>query len=266
MTQAIFVTGGASGIGRAVALHFAARGWRVGLADVNAGGLEEVCSLLPEGMASTYKMDVRDRGAWVAALTEFTAASGGRLDVLFNNAGVAVGGPFGATSAEELQRCVDINFMGVVHGAHVGYPFLAATPGSCLLNTSSAAGIYGASGLAIYAATKFAVRGLTEALDGEWAPEGIKVRSLMPSFIDTPLLEASTTGSNLSVREAVTSAGMEITPVEEVAKAAWDAVHGDTLHTVVGKTAKKLRFAARWMPGALRKQARRRIDRAEKLI
>ena len=267
MAQAIFITGGASGIGRAVALHFAARGWRVGLADVNAAGLEEVRALLPAGMATTHVMDVRDRAVWVDALTEFTAASGGRLDVLFNNAGVAVGGSFAQTAPEELQRCIDINFVGVVNGAHAGYPFLAATPGSCLLNTSSAAGIYGSAGIAIYAATKFAVRGLTESLDGEWAADDIKVRSLMPSFIDTPLLEASTTGSNMSVRQSVTAAGLEITPVEEVARAAWAAVHGDTLHTVVGKTAKKLRFAARWMPGALRKQSKRgRIDRGQKPV
>ncbi|MET0309034.1 MAG: SDR family oxidoreductase [Sphingomonas sp.] len=262
--QAIFISGGASGIGQAVARHFAAKGWRIGLADVNAPGLEATRAMLPAGMATIHVMDVRDHAQWVAALTEFTDASGGRLDVLFNNAGVAVGGEFSATSLSELQRCVDINLMGVVNGAHAGFAFLAATPGSTMLVTSSAAGIYGASGVAIYSATKFAVRGLVEALDGEWRPAGINVRSLMPSFIDTPLLDQTVQGSNRNVRESVTASGLEITPVSEVAEAAWAAVHGDRVHTQVGKTARKLWFAARWMPGQIRKTTGKRIDRALK--
>jgi NAD(P)-dependent dehydrogenase (short-subunit alcohol dehydrogenase family) len=252
-TKAIFITGGASGIGLAVARYFAAQGWRVGLADVNAVGLEAAKASLPAGMASTHLLDVRDRERWVSALTEFTGTSGGRLDVLFNNAGVAVGGPFAETPIEELDRLVAINFDGVMYGAYCGYPFLKATPGSCLLNTASAAGIYGVPGGAVYSATKFAVRGLTESLDAEWKKDGIKVRSLMPAFIETPLLNTQSHGSNQNVRERVREQGLEITPVEEVAKAAWEGVHGDGLHILVGKTARRLRFAVRWMPGKLRK-------------
>ncbi|MHA6718071.1 SDR family oxidoreductase [Sphingomonas sp. RS6] len=255
--QAIFITGGASGIGRAVAQLFAARGWRVGLADIDAAGLEASRALLPEGMATTHALDVRDTGQWTQALADFAAASGGRMDVLFNNAGVAVSGEFAAADPVELERCNAINFMGVVHGAQAGFPLLAATPGSAMLITSSAAGIYGTAGAAIYSATKFAVRGLAEALDGEWAGAGIKVRTLMPSFIDTPLLDQATPGSNRLIRESVRAAGLEITPVAAVAEAAWAAVHGQALHTRVGATARRLWFAARWLPGKLRSDARR---------
>lgn len=258
-TKAIFITGGASGIGLAVARHFAAKGWRVGLADINAAGLEAARASFPDGVATTYVMDVRDRGQWAEALATFVAASGGRLDVLFNNAGIAVGGEFATTPPEDIDRLVAINIMGVINGAHAGYRHLAATPGSCLLNTASAAGIYGSAGLAIYAASKFAVRGLTEALDGEWHDDGIKVRTLMPSFIDTPLLDAVSPGTNRTARESVRDAGLEFTPVEKVAEAAWRAVHGDKVHTIVGKTAKDLAFAARWMPGAIRKRMRKRL-------
>ena len=257
--QAIFITGGGSGIGRAVAHLFAARGWRVGLADVDAVALERTLGELPPGMATTHRMDVRDRDQWKAELDHFVASSGGRLDVLFNNAGIAVGGEFGSTDFAELDRCIAINFIGVVNGARIGFDYLKATPGSCLLNTASAAGIYGGSGIAIYAATKFAVRGLTESLDAEWTPHDIKVRSLMPSFIDTPLLDATVSGTNHNVREQVRAAGLEFTPVETVAEKAWEAVHGERVHTVIGKTAKRLAFAARWMPGQLRKQMRRRL-------
>jgi NAD(P)-dependent dehydrogenase (short-subunit alcohol dehydrogenase family) len=254
--KAIFITGGASGIGKATALHFAAKGWFVGLADVDEAGLAATAALLPEGKVSTHKMDVRSRTAWDAALTSFWAASGGRLDVLFNNAGIARGGAFGDVPPEDHDLLIDINFKGVVYGAEAGLPWLAKTPSSCLLNTCSAAGIYGAPGLVTYAATKFAVRGLSEGLEAEWGPLGIKVRTLMPGFIDTPLLDVTTAGTNRSAREGVRDAGLEFTPVEVVAQAAWDAVHGDALHVPVGKTAKSLAFMARWAPGMLRKRIR----------
>ena len=257
-TKAIFITGGGSGIGRAVAVLFASRGWHVGLADVNAAALAETAALLPAGRATTHVMDVRDRDAWRDALDAFVATSGGRVDVLFNNAGIAAGGTLADNSFDEIDRVVGINLMGVINGAKIGHAYLKATPGSCLLNTASAAGIYGGPGIGIYAVTKFGVRALTESLDSEWAVDGIKVRSLMPSFIDTPLLQAGITGSNRSVKEAVIEGGMEITPVADVAQAAWDAVHGEKLHTLVGKTAKRLAFAARWMPGGLRKQMKTR--------
>ena len=259
--KAIFITGGASGIGRAVAEYFAAKGWRIGLADIDVSGLAATQALLPDGMATTHVMDVRDRAQWVEALTAFTAASGGRLDVLFNNAGIAVGGPFAQTSAETLERCVAINFTGVVNGAHCGYPFLRATPGSCLLNTASAAGIYGAPDAAIYAGTKFAVRGLSESLDAEWARDGIRVRTIMPGFIDTPLLAGTVEGSNASVRQSVVDAGLEFTPLPAVAERAWAAVHGDKVHMLVGKTAHRMAFFARWFPGLIRRNMHGRAER-----
>lgn len=257
--RAIFITGGGSGIGRAVARLFASRGWRVGIADVNAAGLADTAALLPAGMVESYVMDVRDRKSWTTSLDAFTRTSGGRLDVLFNNAGIAAGGPLADASFEEIDRTVAINFVGVLNGARIGYAYLAKTPGSVLLNTSSASGIYGSSGLATYSATKFAVRGLSEALDGEWFREGIKVRCLLPSFIETPLLDGVAGGTNHSIRESVTGAGLELTPVDAVAEAAWKAVHGDAVHTYIGKTAERLRFAARWMPGTLRKRMRRSL-------
>lgn len=261
--QAIFITGGGSGIGRAVAQLFAARGWRVGLADVNAVGLAETTALLPAGLSSSYEMDVRDRAAWVASLDAFTATSGGRLDVLFNNAGIGSGGPLAETDFAEIDRVVAINLVGALNGARIGYAYLAKTPGSCLLNTASASAIYGSAGLAPYSATKFGVRAMTEALDGEWSAAGIKVRDIVPGFIDTPLLQRPVEGSNRSIRETVTSAGLELTSAEDVALAAWAAVHGDKIHTYVGKTAHRMAFAARWMPGKLRKMMRRGLDAQE---
>ena len=164
-------------------------------------------------------------------------------------------------SAEEIERCLDINLKGVLFGAQAAHPHLKKTaPGSCLLNTASAAGIYGTPGASVYSATKFGVRAVTESLDGEWSADGIKVASLMPSFIETPLLDHTPhAGANEGIRQRVTDAGLEITPVADVAAAAWEAVHGDRLHTTVGKTAKTMAFAARWLPGRVRKQTRSSI-------
>ncbi len=254
--KAIFITGGASGIGRATAVLFASRGWRVGLADVNDGGMAAVLAELHGAGHSTHRLDVRDRAQWDAALADFAGADG-RIDALFNNAGVAIGGPFADTSQAELERAVAINLMGVVHGAHAAYRYLkAAGPGSCLLNTASAAGLYGVNNGAIYSATKFAVRGLTESLDLEWAHDGIRVADLMPSFIDTPLLDSVPTGANDTTRDRVRAAGLEFTPVETVAETAWAAVHGERVHWPVGKTARRIAFASRWMPGRLRQSLR----------
>ena len=256
--KAIFITGGGSGIGRAIAEYFAGRGWFVGLGDVDAAGMKGTQERIGTGNSYAHKFDVRDRAAWDEALAAFSIAAGGRIDVVANNAGIPLGGSLSENTVEEIERCLDINLKGVLFGAQASLPHLKKTaPGSCLLNTASAAGIYGTGGASVYSATKFGVRGVTEALDAEWAEFGIKVRDLMPGFIDTPLLEhAPNQGSNEAIRSRVIQAGLEITPALTVAQAAWDAVHGEMLHTLVGKTARNLAFGARWLPGKVRKQAR----------
>ena len=256
--KTIFITGGGSGIGRAVARKFAAEGWFVGLADISTAGMAETAALLPAGQSSSHKLDVRERAAWEAALADCANAAGGKIDVVFNNAGIPMGGPLIENTEAEIVRTFDINLKGVFFGAQAAHPWLkASAPGSCLLNTASAAGIYGVAGSSIYSATKFGVRALTEALDGEWFDDGIMVRDLMPAFIDTPLLDmAPNDHSNGGIRELVREIGLEISPVEDVAEAAWAAVHGTKLHTLVGKTARQSWFASRWMRGSMRKRAR----------
>lgn len=255
MQRTIFITGGGSGIGRAIAARFAREGWRIGLADVDAAGMAATAALLPAG-ADLYPMDVRDRAAWTASLDDFVGKAG-RLDVLANNAGIALGGPLAEADFDAIDRCVAINLTGVLNGARIGHAYLKRTPGSCLLNTASASAIYGSAGLATYSVTKFGVRALTEALDGEWFTDGIRVRALVPAFIDTPLLDPAPEGSNRSIRDNVVAAGLELSTPEMVADAAWRVVHGDALFAYVGKTAHRLRFAARWMPGRLRAMMRR---------
>lgn len=263
MARSIFISGGGSGIGRATAQRFAREGWFVGLGDINAEGMAETQALLPAGLSSAHILDVRDRAQWADALAAFADATGGRIDVLMNNAGIALGGPLMEANEEEIDRVIAINLRGMVNGMRAAYPHLkSAAPGSCLLNTASAAAIWGAGGLALYSATKFAVRALTEALDAEWHHDGIAVRSIMPGFADTPLLAGPTNAQSTVVkRDSVVASGRKFVPVEEIADAAWAAVHGERLHTPVGKAAKMMTTFARWAPGVMRKKARTFVRR-----
>jgi NAD(P)-dependent dehydrogenase (short-subunit alcohol dehydrogenase family) len=263
VTGAIFITGGASGIGRAMAQRFGAEGWFVALADIDAAGMAQTGALLPAGRWSAHGLDVRDAAGWDAALAAAAQAAGGALHVVANNAGVPLGGKLADCSVAEIERVMAVNLTGATLGARAAYPWLkaAAAKGGapvCLLNTASAAALYGTPGTSVYAATKAGLRALTEALDAEWARDGIAVRSLMPGFIATPLIEqapnAATAGT---IRDVVQRQKLDIGRPEDVAQAAWQAVHGTRLHTLVGPTARRLAFAARWLPGALRLRLRR---------
>lgn len=256
--RSIFITGGGSGIGRAAALHFAGKGWFVGVADINEAGMAETLALVPGTAKWAGRLDVRDRAAWDGALASFAAAAGGRIDALVNNAGIGTGGSLSELDPEEIDRCLDINLKGVLYGAQAAYPYLQkSAPRSALVNIASAAGIAGSAGMSVYCATKFGVRAVSESLDAEWAADGITVASVCPGFIETPLLNGTgNRKSNEAIRERVTAAGLEISPVEHVAQAIWDAVHGDKLDYFVGPTARRMAFGKRWMPGRVRKQLR----------
>ncbi len=256
--RSIFITGGASGIGRAVAVFFAERGWHVGIADIDPDGMAQTLSMIRDGGASAHMLDVRDRAAWDTALAEFAGQTGGRIDVVFNNAGIGDGGALVDQDEGELTRMLDINLKGVIFGAQASHKYLAAAaPGSVLLNTASLAGIIGAPGLAAYCATKWAVRGLTESLDAEWAADGIKVSALCPGFIDTPIIGKVNEDSNQTAKETLIESGVEVSSVDIVPEVVWRAVHGDDLHYTVGKMAKRLRFMQRWLPGVVRKEMRK---------
>ncbi|MDX2276209.1 MAG: SDR family oxidoreductase [Hyphomonadaceae bacterium] len=252
--KSIFVTGAGSGIGRATAQLFAERGWFVGLFDINPKGLEETADTLPEGQRISMSFDVRDSAGWTRAVEAFGQATGRRMNVLFNNAGLGRGGPIEEMSEQDIDLVLDVNLKGVIKGVRAALPLLRETPGARIVNTASVAGIVGTSQLSIYCASKFAVRGLTESLDIEMSRYGIRVTSLMPWFVETAILDNRAGDSNRTLRENLISQKMPIYPVRMAAERAWDAAHGKDVHYMVGKAAERARFFARWAPGMLRAQ------------
>ncbi|WP_108811776.1 SDR family oxidoreductase [Sphingorhabdus sp. Alg231-15] len=253
--KSIFITGGASGLGREVARYFAGKGWFIGIADINDAGMAETASMLPEGQSSVHRLDVTSRANWKSAVADFATITGGTMNVLFNNAGIGEGGPIEEMTDEDIDLMIAINFTGCISGTRACFEMLKNTPDSCVLYTASAAGIYGVADLSVYSATKFAVRGLAESHDLEFNKYGIKSRSLMPGFVDTNIISDVVEGTNQTGKERLEESGVLVSPVSIIGPAAWEAVHGKKVHTPVNKMAKQLAFAARWMPGRLRKQA-----------
>jgi len=123
------------------------------------------------------------------------------------------------------------------------------------VNTASVAGLVGAPQLAVYSATKWAVRGLTEALHIELKPMDVTVTTLMPWFIDTPILNiGASEGANTNMKQELTEGGAEVYPVSLAAERAWEAAHGDEVYYKVGKAADRTHRAVRWIPKAVRKR------------
>jgi len=253
--KSIFITGAASGIGLACAKRFARAGWFIGLSDIDKAGLKAALDAIGPDNGSIHSLDVRDRDGWANALGEFGRETNGRADVLLNNAGVARFGVLEDLSDADCDIQIDVNIKGVINGARAGLPLLKAASGR-LINIASCAGLYGSPKLAVYSATKFAVRGLSEALDVEYAQHGVSVACVMPWFVETPILHAGASGTNENMSDALRKGGLEVYPVEDAAQVVWDAAHGKQLHYFVGKRAKQMRFATSHMANAVRKRLR----------
>lgn len=258
--KTIFITGAGSGIGRASAQLFASRGWFVGLYDVNETGLEQTAASLPAGTYCTGVFDVRARSGWAQAVSDFGQATNGQMHGLLNNAGIGRHGWLEAIPQDEADLVIDINLKGVINGIYACLPLLEATQGARIVNTASTAGLVGAPMLAVYSATKFAVRGLSEALDAEFVGKKIRVIALCPWFVETPILDMGQSAqTNQGMREGL--AGLEIYPVEMAAEQAWVAFHGEAGIVTVGKAAKQAHFFSRFFPGLLRKQVLKGVPR-----
>jgi NAD(P)-dependent dehydrogenase (short-subunit alcohol dehydrogenase family) len=186
----ILVTGAASGIGRATALAFARQGANLWLSDVNEEGLARTAELIREagGTARTLVCDVSDRDA-VQAMADQVHEQIEALDILVNNAGIGSAGRFLDVSPETWEKVMDINLMGVVHGCQAFLPAMVKRgKGGHVVNTASAAAFLASPEMPVYAASKFAVLGLSESLRADMAGHKIGVSAICPGIINTGIV------------------------------------------------------------------------------
>ena len=238
--KSIFITGGGGGMGLATGKYFSAKGWLVGLLDINEQLLDEARSSFPPGSLFTHKLDVTNETEFTVVMNRFSERTDGRLDVMYNNAGIAPGGWFNEMSLETIRNIIDINVMGVIIGIRAALPLLKATENSLCVSTSSSVATYGHGFRAAYSASKFAVKGLTEALSLEFERFGIRTADVLPGCIDTPMLRQATaarTGQpfNPAMLDGLPKQGpYRLMPATAIAEAVWQAYqNSDQIHFYV---------------------------------
>jgi len=247
--RSILVTGAASGIGRATALLFAQRGWRVLACDRDADALAEVAraggaAVLP------FVGDLGTRAGATALVQRAIDAAGGRLDCLFNCAGLLAMGPHASIAPQRIDELIDVNVKGVVHCIDAALPALRATPGAHIVTMCSTSAEYGVPDLAVYSASKFFVRGLTEALDIEFEPLGIQVSAVLVAYVQTPMVQQAAVKAR-----SIDILGVKATP-DRVAHTVWRAAHGRRTLWRLGKEAVAMGLLARLLGGWTRRLVR----------
>lgn len=252
------ITGAGSGIGRALALALAKEGAELALSDINAASLQETAALVQSAGASPTLtvVDVADRDA-IYAWAEATAAHFGKVNLIFNNAGVAQSAPVDSLTDEDFKWVMDINFWGVVHGTQAFLPYLQAAGEGHIINLSSLFGLVAVPGLASYNSSKFAVRGFTETLRQEldMAKNGVSVSCVHPGGIKTNIAR------DARMREEMTQIvgddlerGREnferffTTTAEEAARVILRGVKRDKRRILVGSDARVIDGGQRLMP------------------
>jgi NAD(P)-dependent dehydrogenase (short-subunit alcohol dehydrogenase family) len=184
-----FVTGGASGIGAALTAKLVYGGAEAWIADRQIGMAQELAQRLNSGGAKAHaiELDVRDYPSFERAVAEAVQQSG-RIDYLFNNAGIGVGGEIDSYTLDDWNDVFDVNLRGVVHGIQAVYPIMIRQHSGHIVNTASGAGLFTSPGLGSYTATKHAVVGISKALRVEAERHGVQVSVLCPGAIRTPIL------------------------------------------------------------------------------
>ena len=261
--KSIFITGAASGIGKATALLFAEKGWYVGAVDLNEKGLTALSDEIGEDNCFIHVLDVSDRTAFEQVLEKFSQHTSGKLDLLFNNAGIGAFGNFDEVPYKDHISVIQVNLIGVINGIYTALPMLKATENSLCFTTSSSAATYGSPGLAIYGATKHAVKGLTEALSVEFARFNVRAADVLPLIIQTNIWDDSpmyAEGQKVErekgwVQASAANEGMaRLLPPSEVAEVVWKAYFSEQLHWYVPEELRRVDIAKGENPEMVRER------------
>ena len=241
----VVITGAASGIGRALALEAAARGSRPALSDVDEVGLSETArqvSAVAGHRPHVARLDVRDREAWEQYAASVLAEHG-RVDVVVNNAGIALTADVLSMPQDLFERVMDIDFWGVVHGTTVFLPHLIGSGGGAIVNVSSVFGLMAVPGQSAYNSAKFAVRGFTEALRQELLLDGhpVTVSCVHPGGIRTSIVRNATAiGVDARAQADFFDEVLARTSPEEAARVILDGMLAGKPRILVGPDAKLL--------------------------
>jgi short-subunit dehydrogenase len=265
------VTGAASGIGAALAVQLAARGSSLVLVDRDKDRLGDVADRLrgahPGLTVATHVADLSD-DEQTAELAATLAAEHPETTLLVNNAGVALGGRFDQVTLEEFDWVMAVNFRSVVRLTHALLPALKAHPGAHLVNVSSVFGIFAPAGQAAYSASKFAVRGFSEAVRHELAENAVGVTVVHPGGIKTRIAESARTGSGVSVEEYEQGreqfAKLLTMPPESAAALIMEAIEKRRPRLLIGWSAKVPDVLVRLLPGSYWKLVARRAAPAKR--
>jgi short-subunit dehydrogenase len=243
--KVVVITGAASGIGRALAVDAARRGGLLALSDVDTPGLQETAALVKQATGQEVrvdKLDVRDREAW-REYAASVAAEHGHVDVVINNAGIALTGDFELLDYEQFDKIIDVDFWGVVQGSKEFLPHLIASGDGYLVNISSLFGLMAVPGQSAYNAAKFGVRGFTEALRQEMLLNGhpVTVTCVHPGGIRTAIARnAVAVGVDQATHAQLFDKKLAKTSPEKAAEVILDAMLAGKARVLVGADAKVL--------------------------
>jgi NAD(P)-dependent dehydrogenase (short-subunit alcohol dehydrogenase family) len=272
------ITGAGSGMGRCLAIQLAQEGCHVAISDCNEAGLAETAAQVarhaPGVTITAHLVDVADRAA-VHAWADDVAAAHGRVNLIFNNAGVALSSTVDGMQYDDLDWIIGINFWGVVHGTKAFLPHLKASGEGHIVNTSSVFGLFAQPGMGAYNASKYAVRGFTESLRQELdlMDCGVSATTVHPGGIKTNIARDSRVSpsvNGLLVRDA--QQGREafekffITTPEKAAGIILDGVRANKRRVLVGPDAYAADAMARLLPAAYQSLVVRETRRKRKTL
>ncbi|TCB50524.1 SDR family NAD(P)-dependent oxidoreductase [Acinetobacter terrestris] len=251
------ITGAGSGIGQQLAVLLAKQGCHLSLSDVNEQGLAQTVELVKDShvRVTTQKLDVADRDAMKAWAAD-TVQNHGSVNMIFNNAGVALGSTVEGASYEELEWIVNINFWGVVYGTKEFLPLIKKSGDGHIINISSLFGLTAQPTQSAYNATKFAVRGFTESLRQELDMEncGVSALCVHPGGIRTNIANAAKMNDSIRTlgmhpeKSAKAFNKLLRCPPEEAARQIIEAVQKDKRRLLIGNDAKAVDLMQRILP------------------
>ena len=251
-----FITGAASGLGKALAIELAKEGWTIGMADINLKELELAATIIEGlgGKSIQFPLDVSDKDQYKKVSEDFLTKVGG-IDLLFNNAGVGDGSVFEDYSLENYEWMVGINQMGVVYGCYYFIKAMKKQKSGHILNTASAAAIGCAPTMAAYNMTKAAVVAISETLYSELMDHNIQVSCIQPTYFKTNVIQYARGGDVVkkATQMFIDRSGLE---AEEVAQEILTRAGNKELYIILPKEARKMWMYKRLAPTWFRKKVK----------